>query len=202
VKITYYGYNSFIIDTKNKKMAIDPGGSLYFLKLSTVIPKEEWESITHIFVTHGDPDHYWHTDRVQQVSGAKVVCNKAMLKEIDGKEYMIGPRDRGLSFTLLLENLYQIEENETIELDDMSITGIKTVHRPLRIKIGPFEKVLRPGPKERIGIGSIGYKIIVDGQEIVNLGDTILLEKEWYTINKSDVLMILIGGADYKNTMD
>jgi transposase-like protein len=30
----------------------------------THIRKSEWDDITHIFVTHGDPDHYWHFDQV------------------------------------------------------------------------------------------------------------------------------------------
>ena len=65
MKITYYLYNTFIIESGSKKIAIDPGGLMfYFFRFTTMIPKSEWESITHIFVTHGDPDHYWHMDRV------------------------------------------------------------------------------------------------------------------------------------------
>ena len=36
----------------------------------------------------------------------------------------------------------------------------------------------------------------------MNLGDTLLHEKEWQTINKPDVLMIPIGGKAVHNTMD
>lgn len=85
MEITYYGYNSFLIKTRNKKIAIDPGGSLYLFKgwLKTLIPEYEWENITHIFVTHGDPDHYWHVDRVAQKSNAPIICNKTMVKEVN-----------------------------------------------------------------------------------------------------------------------
>ena len=58
MKITHYLYNSFVIESGNKKLAIDPGAMFfYFFRLTTVIPKSEWKDITHIFVTHGDIDH-------------------------------------------------------------------------------------------------------------------------------------------------
>lgn len=84
----------------------------------------------------------------------------------------------------------------------MAITGIKTTHSPHTLKFGPFSKTLKPGPDKRIGWGAIGFKIQLDGKTLVNLGDTLLHEKEWQTINKSDVLMILIGGTAIHNTMD
>ena len=85
MEITYYGYNSFLIKTEDKKIAIDPGGSLYLLKgwLKSLIPENEWDGITHIFVTHGDPDHYWHVDRVADQSNASVICHKSMLRKVD-----------------------------------------------------------------------------------------------------------------------
>ena len=93
MKITHYLYNTFIIESGDKKIAIDPGALFfYFFRFTTVIPKSEWESITHIFVTHGDPDHYWHMDRVAKVSNAPVICNKTMARTIEGKTLMLGPR--------------------------------------------------------------------------------------------------------------
>jgi len=83
MKITHYLYNTFVIESDDKKIAIDPGGLFfYFFRFTTVIPKSEWKSITHIFVTHGDPDHYWHMDRVAKVSNAPVICNKTMVRNI------------------------------------------------------------------------------------------------------------------------
>ena len=78
MKITHYLYNTFIIESGDKKIAIDPGAELYHFKFNTIIPESEWKDITHIFVTHGDPDHYWHTDRVAEASNAPVICNKTM----------------------------------------------------------------------------------------------------------------------------
>jgi L-ascorbate metabolism protein UlaG (beta-lactamase superfamily) len=55
MNITFYGYNTFVIESGDKKLAIDPGALfLYYFRLTTLIPKTEWNDITHIFVTHGD----------------------------------------------------------------------------------------------------------------------------------------------------
>lgn len=203
MKITHYLYNAFIIESGDKKIAIDPGGLfLYFFRLTTLIPKSEWGNITHIFVTHGDPDHYWHMDRVAKASNAAVICNKTMVRDIEGITLMLGPRDKGLAFTTPIEKLHTISVDETIQLDEMSITGIKTTHGPLTFKLGPLTKTLTPGPDERIGWGAIGFNIQLDGKSVVNLGDTLLQENEWQSIKNPDVLMMPIGGRAAHNTMD
>jgi len=203
MKITHYLYNTFIIESDNKKIAIDPGALFfYFFRLTTLIPKSEWKDITHIFVTHGDIDHYWHADRVAEVSNAPVICNETMVRNIAGKSLMLGPRDKGVAFTTPFKKLHTILVDETIQLDGMSITGIKTTHGNLKIKLGPFSKTLKPGPEERVGWGAIGFNIKLDGKSIVNLGDTLLHTNEWKTINNPDVLMIPIGGKAIHNTMD
>jgi len=204
MKITYYLYNAFIIESGDKKIVIDPGGLMfYFFRFTTLIPKSEWESITHIFVTHGDPDHHWHTDRVAKASNAPVICNKTMLRDIEGKALMLGPRAKGLRFTTPIEKVYTISVDETIHIDGMSITGTKAIHGPVTFNIGPFSKTFTPGPEERVGWGDIGFDIELDGKRVLNLADTLLLEKEWQSIKKSpDVLMIPIGGKTNHNTMD
>jgi len=203
MKITHYLYNAFVIESGDKKIAIDPGGLMfYFFKFTSLIPKNEWKDITHIFVTHGDPDHYWHVDRVAKISGAPIICNKNMFSEIDGKNLMLGPRDRGLAFTTVIKKSHPIEVNETIEIDGMSVTGLKATHGSLTFKFGPFSKTLNPGPEERIGWGALGFKIRLDGKFLVNLGDTLLHADEWKSISEPDVLMIPIGGKAVHNTMD
>ena len=203
MKIKHYLYNSYIIESGNKKIAIDPGAEIYFFRLfNTILPKSEWKNITHIFVTHGDIDHHWNTDRVVEISNASVVCNKTIVKNIEGKTMMLGPRDKGLAFTTPIKKLHTVSVDETIEVDGMSITGIKATHGPVTFKLGPFSKTLYPGPKERVGWGAIGFKIEIDGKTIVNLGDTILHEKEWKKIKNPDVLMIPIGGRVIPNTMN
>jgi len=203
MKIKFYGYNAFLIESGDKKIAIDPGALFfYFFRFTTLIPKSEWESITHIFVTHGDPDHYWHADRVAEASGAPVICNKTMIRGVEEKTLMLGPRDKGLAFTTPFKNIHSISVDETIQLDGMSITGIKTTHGELVLKLGPFSKTVKPGPEERVGWGAIGFNIQLDEKTVVNLGDTLLHEKEWQKINNPDVLMMPIGGKAIHNTMD
>jgi glyoxylase-like metal-dependent hydrolase (beta-lactamase superfamily II) len=159
MKITHYLYNTFVIESGDKKLAIDPGALfLYYFRLTALIPKSEWNGITHIFITHGDPDHYWHTDRVADASGAPVICNNTMVKNINGRPLMLGPRNKGLAFTTPIKKVYAISVDETIQLDGMSITGLKATHGPLVLKLGPFSKAVTPGPDERVGWGTIGFK--------------------------------------------
>ena len=203
MKITHYLYNAFIIESDNKKIAIDPGGLFfYFFRFTTLIPKTEWKDITHIFVTHGDPDHYWHADRVAEVSNAPVICNKTMVRNIDGESLMLGPRDRGLAFTTPIKRQHTLSVDETIVCDGMTINGIKATHGELILKFGPFSKTVKPGPEERVGWGAIGFEIQLGGKKVVNLGDTLLHADEWKSINRPDVLIVPIGGKSIHNTMD
>ncbi len=113
MKITFFGYNTFFIESDDKKIAIDPGALFfYFFRQTTLIPKSEWEDITHIFVTHGDPDHYLHMDPVANASNATVICNKTMLKNVNGESLMLGPRDKGLVFTTPIKNIQAISVDE------------------------------------------------------------------------------------------
>lgn len=203
MKITFYGYNTFLIESGDKNIAIDPGALfMYWFRFTTLIPKDEWENITHIFITHGDPDHYWHADRVAKASNAPVICNKTMVREVGGKALMLGPRAKGVAFTTEFNHLNLLSVDETIDLDGMSITGIKATHGELVLKSGPYSKTFKPGPEERIGWGALGFDIKLDEKRLVNLGDTLLHEKEWQSIQQPDVLMIPIGGKIAHNTMD
>ena len=203
MKITHYLYNSFLIEWGDKKLCIDPGGLfMYYFRFTTLIPKSEWEDITHIFVTHGDPDHYWHADRIMKASGAPVIFNRSMVKGINGRNYMLGPRSKGLSFDTPVNHFHTLSVNEVITLDGMAISGIKASHGPLNLKIGPLRKTETPGPSERVGWGAIGFQINYQGKNLVNLGDTLLNLKEWADLKDVDVLMLPIGGRRNGNTMD
>ncbi len=200
--IQYFGYNTFLISNENYKIVIDPGASLYFFRFPSLLPKQEWKDITHIFVTHGDPDHYWYIDKVANASGAKVICNRNLIRNIDGKELLLGPRSKGLAFNTVVNNVHPISFDEVIEIDGIKITGIHSFHGPIIFKIGPFEKKFEQGPDERLGFGSIGYMIEIDEKVIINLGDTLLLDNVWNINQVPDVLMVPIGGKIPKNTMD
>ncbi len=203
MKIKFYGYNAFLIESGGKKIAIDPGALFFYWgRFTTLIPKSEWSSITHIFVTHGDPDHYWHADRVAKASNAPIICNKTMVRNVNGKELMLGPRNKGLAFTTPINKFHTLSVDERIEIDSMSITGVKTTHGAVTLKLGPLSKTVTPGPGERVGWGAIGFDIDLHGKRVVNLGDTLLHENEWQRINEPDVLMIPIDGKAIHNTMD
>ena len=203
MKIHFYGYNAFLIESDDKLLAIDPGALFfYWFRFTTLFPKSKWPDITHIFITHGDPDHYWHADRVAKVSNAPVILNKTMLREVNGKILALGPRAKGVAFTTEFKNTRSLSSNETIEIDGMTVTGVKATHGELALQIGPFTTIVKPGVDERIGWGAIGFDIHVNGKRILNLGDTLLLEQEWQNIGEPDVLMIPIGGKITRNTMD
>lgn len=192
MKITHYLYNAFLIEDGNTKIAIDPGQNLWIFKLQSLIPKSEWSDITHILITHGDPDHHWQSDRVAKTSGAPVVCGKGLTKDENGKTLVIDPRGKELTSWIEFENLHPLDVGESIILDNVKIEAIKTVHGPISVPILGFKIKKQPGPGERTGLGAMGFKITIGDKSIVNLGDTLLL-KEWKGL-KPDVLMLPIGG--------
>ncbi|NKB33667.1 MAG: MBL fold metallo-hydrolase [Pseudomonadales bacterium] len=203
MKISHYLYNTFVIKTTEHKIAIDPGAMLlYPWRFTTLIPESEWPDITHILVTHGDPDHYWHTDHVARASGATVICNSIMVRNIDGSDLLLGPRSRGLAFDTEIENVKTLNVDDEIEVDGVQVRGIKATHGPLVLKFGPFSKAIEPGPHERVGWGAIGFSITVEGKTLVNLGDTLLHLSAWESLRSPDILMIPIGGKSAHNTMD
>jgi len=203
MKIQFFGYNAFLIESGDKLLAIDPGALFfYWFRFTTLFPKSKWQDISHIFITHGDPDHYWHADRVAKTSNAAVIFNRTMLREVGGKNLALGPRAKGVAFTTEFKKVLTLSVEETIDIDGMTVTGVKTTHGELVLKIGPFSSVVKPGPKERIGWGSIGFDIYINGKRILNLGDTLLHAKGWERFIGPDVLMIPIGGKVAHNTMD
>ncbi len=201
MKIKHYLYNAFLIEDGNAKVAIDPGQNLWIFKLQSLIPKSEWSDITHIIITHGDPDHHWQSARIAKASGAPVICGKGLTKEENSKTYVIDPRGRALTSWIEYENLHPLDVGESITLNDVQIEAIKSVHGPISVPIFGFKIKKQPGLGERTGLGAIGYKIVIGDKIIVNLGDTILL-KEWEGL-KPDVLMLPIGGLGNNTwTMD
>lgn len=201
MKITHYLYNAFVIEGNGVKAAIDPGQNLWIFKLRSLIPKSEWSSITHLMITHGDPDHHWHSDRVARVSGAPVICGKGMTRTIDGETRVIAPRGHGLTSWVCFDNLHPLDVGESIHLDGMTVEAVKTVHGPIAIPLFGFTLRARPGPDERVGFGAMGFGMTIGEVSIVNLGDTILCP-EWKDLS-ADVLMLPIGGLGQNTwTMD
>ena len=202
MKIRHFLYNSFIIESKKIKIAIDPGLNTYLFKLGSLIPKSEWNSITHILVTHGDPDHYWYADKIAEAADAPIVCGKELVKKEGEKTFIVAPRGKDIQYSTHLEKVYPLGVGEVVDLDDVKIEGLKAVHGPVVVKFLGLKLLNEnPGPGKRVGLGAIGFKINIGNKTIINLGDT-LLQKEWEGIIKPDVLMIPIGGQLYKNTMN
>ncbi len=229
MKIKYYLYNAFIIEEGGTKIAIDPGKNLWMFKPGSLIPKSEWDGITHILLTHGDPDHFDYAIPLAQKSRAKVICGEQLVEDFRSKK---------------ITDVYKLEAGDTINLKGVRVKGLKTLHGPLPVKLfgGLFEmnniktertkggqevyicgkrvqqieeamdvsdhgtiKLFRGLirlEKDNIGFsrGSVGLNITVGNKTIVNLGDT-MLQPEWKNLNP-DVLMIPIGGRVIRNTMD
>ena len=202
MKLKYFSYNTFLIEHSKTKIAIDPGLNLWIGKLNSLIPKSEWPGITHIVATHGDPDHYWHIDRVAQVSQAPIICGKELVKTDGEDKLLLGPRKQGIQYSTKLGRVYTLDVGETIEVDGIKFQGLKAVHGPLVVHFlfGLIRLEFTPGPGERVGLGTIGVKITLGDKTLVNLGDT-LLQKEWEGLTP-DILMIPIGGRIAKNTMN
>jgi len=110
MKITHYLYNAFLLEEGGTKVAIDPGQNLYIFDLRSLIPEEEWPTITHIVITHGDPDHHWQSDRVARASGAPVVCGVGLTKTENGQ-------------TLVIDVLTDFSASDDIVISDLSFTG-------------------------------------------------------------------------------
>lgn len=206
MKIKHYLYNAFIIESGKTKIAIDPGLDPWIWRLKNLIPKTEWPGVTHILVTHGDIDHYWSPDKMAEVSDAYLICGKDLARQEGNETYVLDPRNRGIQYSTRMEKVCPLEVGDAVMLDGVGIEGFKAVHGPLTLEFffGLAKVTETPGPGGRVGIGSIGFKVTVDGKTIVNMGDTVLLEEEWKGLEglEPDVLMIPIGGREIPNTVD
>jgi len=201
MKITHYLYNAFLIEDSGVKLAIDPGQNLWIFKLASLIPEWEWPTITHVVITHGDPDHHWQSDRVAKISGAHVICGKGLTRTVDGPTLVVDPRGRGLTSWVPFDNLHPLDVGDSVSLDGVQIDAVKTVHGPIAIPILGFTLKAQPGPGERVGIGAMGFRITIGDTSVLNLGDTLLL-REWKDVS-ADVLMLPIGGLGRNTwTMD
>ena len=201
MRITHYLYNAFLVESGNARIAIDPGQNLWLFDLRSLIPKEEWPTVTHIVITHGDPDHHWQSDRVAQASGAPVVCGVGLTKVEDGQRLVVDPRGKELTSWVHFDNLHPLEVGDSLELGDVTFEAVRTVHGPIAIPFLGFTIRKYPGPDERVGLGSMGFKISVGDKSVLNLGDSLLLP-EWEGL-RPNVLMLPIGGLGQNTwTMD
>lgn len=201
MKITHYLYNAFLIEGAGARIAIDPGQNLWIFRLESLIPKSEWPSITHVVITHGDPDHHWQSDRLARASAADVICGKGLTRRVNGETLVVDPRGRALTSWVHYDKLHPLDEGDSISIAGVQIDAVRTVHGQIEIPILGFSLRASPGPGERMGIGSMGFKVTIGDMSVLNLGDSILLP-EWKHVS-ADVLMLPIGGLGQNTwTMD
>jgi L-ascorbate metabolism protein UlaG (beta-lactamase superfamily) len=135
MKLTKYAQSCVLIETKNKRILIDPG----YIAWNESLLKEHWTNIDLILVTHRHGDHC-HADSIKilQDQGAKFFTSKEVadvLPELnpeiveDGKILNSGDIKVEIvkavhGYTPLLKDGKEIKENIGIIIDD----GIRRVY--------------------------------------------------------------------------
>ncbi len=104
MKITKFPQSCLLIETKDKKILIDPGELKY---------KEEyfdiWNNVDIILITHKHPDH----------------CNTAVLEKIQNNVKIYSTQEVKDATNL---NINIIKENDVIELDEIKIEVVHAIH--------------------------------------------------------------------------
>jgi L-ascorbate metabolism protein UlaG (beta-lactamase superfamily) len=201
MRITHYLYNAFLVEEGGIKVAIDPGQHFSLFDFRSLIPEKEWPTVTHIVITHGDPDHHWQSDRVADASGAPVVCGVGLTKTENGKTLVIDPRGKELTSWVPFDNLHPLDVGDTLAIDGVTFEAVPAVHGPIEVSLLGFKIRRQPGPGERTGLGATGFKMSIGRQTVLNLGDSLLLG-QWDELRPT-VLMIPIGGLGQDTwTMD
>lgn len=201
MQLRHFLYNCFVIEDGEHKIVIDPGQNLWLFRFRSLLPKEEWSSVTHVLVTHGDPDHYWQADRVAKAGGAPLIVNRSMIHSDGGTPRILAPRRGGMKFVPYEGRLRGLEVGDSVDVDGVRIDALPATHGPIEFELLGKKHRQAPGPDERVGFGATAFRIHVGGYSLLNLGDTVLLD-EWDDL-RPDVLMLPIGGlGDGTWTMD
>ncbi len=174
MKLTYYGYNAFVIEGEGKTIILDPGQDLHWRRLNSLIPPRLWEQADLILVTHGDEDHAEYAPQVARASDAPIVCGPALAERWQHQGLTLSP----------------VASGETVEVYGSSIRGVPTEHGGLAFTLLGRTFTFKSG---RVGLGAVGFLFNLEGKSLLNLGDTLLLENAWRGL-RPDVLMIPIGG--------
>ncbi|NND37176.1 MAG: metal-dependent hydrolase, partial [Gammaproteobacteria bacterium] len=105
---------------------------------------------------------------------------------------LVDPRGKELTSWVEFDRVTALDVGESATLDGVGFRALKAVHGVMKIPLIVVTLERTPGPGERVGLGATGFEIALDGQRLVNLGDS-LLQPEWEGL-EPDVLMIPIGG--------
>lgn len=105
MKITKYPQSCLLVETKGKKILIDPGTLKYKGEYFNV-----WNSVDIILITHKHPDH----------------CNTEILEKINNNIKIYSTQEVQDANKIL--NINIIKENDIIELDDIKVEVVHAVH--------------------------------------------------------------------------
>lgn len=105
MKITKFPQSCLLLETKGKKILIDPGNLKY---------KEEyfaiWNSVDLILITHKHPDH----------------CNSEVLEKLDKNIKIYSTQEVQNAYPAL--PIHVVKENDVLELDSIKIEVVHAVH--------------------------------------------------------------------------
>lgn len=105
MKITKFPQSCLLIETKGKKILIDPGSLKY---------KEEyfdiWNSVDAILITHKHPDH----------------CNAEILEKLNKNVTIYSTKEVQDTYTSL--NISIVKENDVLNLGDVTIEVVHAIH--------------------------------------------------------------------------
>ena len=175
MKLTYYGYNAFVIEGEGKTIILDPGQNLHWRRLNSLIPRQLWVQADLILVTHGDADHAEYVPQVARASSAPIVCGPALA----GKW-----RRKGLT-------VVPVAPGETVEVAGVQVQGVPAQHGGPTLTLFGHTFTFKP---RFVGVGAVGLLFTLEGRWLLALGDTVLLEDAWRGL-RPEVLMVPIGGV-------
>ena len=175
MKLTYYGYNAFVIEGEGKTIILDPGQNLHWRRLNSLIPRQLWVQADLILVTHGDADHAEYVPQVARASSAPTVCGPALA----GKW-----RRKGLT-------VVPLAPGETVEVAGVQVQGVPAQHGGPTLTLFGHTFTFKP---RFVGVGAVGLLFTLEGRWLLALGDTVLLEDAWRGL-RPEVLMVPIGGV-------
>ena len=105
MKITKFPQSCLLIETKGKKILVDPGNLKYKDEYFDV-----WNAVDIILITHKHPDH----------------CNTEILEKLDKNITIYSTKEVSETNTSL--NINIVKENDVIELDNIKIEVVHAIH--------------------------------------------------------------------------
>lgn len=105
MKITKYPQSCLLIETKGKKLLIDPGTLKYKDEYFNI-----WNNVDAILITHKHPDH----------------CNVEVLEKLDKKIIIYSTKEVQDAYESL--NIKIVKENDVFNIGDIKIEVVHAVH--------------------------------------------------------------------------